>query len=338
MINNLEIKNFKSIKHLKIDCKRVNIFIGEPNTGKSNILETIGLFSWMAYYKYHNNLREFVRSECIDDLFYGRDLNNTIQVVADRKILEIRFIHHYSYYEGKCFIEREDKKQKEIIVEFSCNNDFSSMSFNPKIDELLSYLYPFKFYRFITMKNFQTQDSNFLCPPFGTNLLQILKTNGELYKLISELFDNYKLKPFAKNENEIRILEKDSEDINIRHYPYFLTSDTLQRLIFQLTAMEANKDSIITFEEPEAHSFPYYTKYIAERIGLDENNNQYFISTHNPYFLFSVLEKTKKDEIEVFITFLENYQTKVKPLNEEAIKEILQMDIDIFFNIQRFLE
>jgi AAA15 family ATPase/GTPase len=36
-IKNLEIKNFKSVKHLKLDCKRINLFIGEPNTGKSNI-------------------------------------------------------------------------------------------------------------------------------------------------------------------------------------------------------------------------------------------------------------------------------------------------------------
>ena len=42
MVKTLEVKNFKSIKHLKLNCKRINIFIGEPNTGKSNILETWG--------------------------------------------------------------------------------------------------------------------------------------------------------------------------------------------------------------------------------------------------------------------------------------------------------
>ena len=42
-INTLEIKNFKSIKDLKLDCKQVNLFIGEPNVGKSNILEALAL-------------------------------------------------------------------------------------------------------------------------------------------------------------------------------------------------------------------------------------------------------------------------------------------------------
>ncbi|UFH52929.1 AAA family ATPase [Spirosoma sp. KNUC1025] len=42
-LNWVEIKNFKSIKDLRLDCKRVNIFIGRPNVGKSNILEGLGL-------------------------------------------------------------------------------------------------------------------------------------------------------------------------------------------------------------------------------------------------------------------------------------------------------
>ena len=49
MIENLSIKNFKSIKDLSIDCKRINLFIGEPNAGKSNILEALGVMSWCRY-------------------------------------------------------------------------------------------------------------------------------------------------------------------------------------------------------------------------------------------------------------------------------------------------
>jgi len=36
MIKKLHVKNFKSEKDLDIDCSRVNILIGEPNTGKSD--------------------------------------------------------------------------------------------------------------------------------------------------------------------------------------------------------------------------------------------------------------------------------------------------------------
>ncbi|MCY7358230.1 MAG: AAA family ATPase [Rudanella sp.] len=45
----VEIKNFKSIKDLRLDCKRVNIFIGKPNVGKSNILEGLGMLGGDFY-------------------------------------------------------------------------------------------------------------------------------------------------------------------------------------------------------------------------------------------------------------------------------------------------
>lgn len=45
MITELSIKNFKSIKELQIPCKKLNVFIGEPNSGKSNIIEALSLQS-----------------------------------------------------------------------------------------------------------------------------------------------------------------------------------------------------------------------------------------------------------------------------------------------------
>lgn len=41
-ISRLTIQSFKSIKELNIPCRRVNLFIGPPNTGKSNLLEALG--------------------------------------------------------------------------------------------------------------------------------------------------------------------------------------------------------------------------------------------------------------------------------------------------------
>ena len=107
-------------------------------------------------------------------------------------------------------------------------------------------------------------------------------------------------------------------------FPYSISSETLQRLVFYLTAIQSNRDSIITFEEPEAHAFPYYTKYLAERIALSEQNNQYFIATHNPYLLTSILEKANKEDIAIFVTELKGYQTKIVPLSDERRKKYLK--------------
>ena len=93
MIKRLSIKNFKSIKDLEIECKKINLFIGEPNTGKSNILEALGLLSQCRYR--HDNtgkkLRDFVRFEKMGNLFYDENLDDTISIKTDELTFELAF-------------------------------------------------------------------------------------------------------------------------------------------------------------------------------------------------------------------------------------------------------
>ena len=78
MIKSLVIRNFKSIKYLQLNCKRINIFIGEPNTGKSNIL---GMFSFGAYARYAlSGIMDFVRLERMSNLFYDENLDEKIEI------------------------------------------------------------------------------------------------------------------------------------------------------------------------------------------------------------------------------------------------------------------
>ena len=136
-------------------------------------------------------------------------------------------------------------------------------------------------------------------------------------------------------ENKIEVL-KDFDDVIVSH-PYHLASDTFQRLVFYMAALHTNSDSVLVFEEPEAHAFPYYTKYLAERIALDEQRNQYFISTHNPYFLLPILEKTLSEDIAVFITYYDDHHTQVRQLAQDELETIFD-DVDVFSNIDMFLE
>lgn len=186
------------------------------------------------------------------------------------------------------------------------------------------------------METFPRRESDFLLPLNGENLQSILLTNKALRKTVANILNEFGLRIVLKlQEGKIEV-QKEVEDVIIS-YPYSLISDTLQRVVFYLVAIETNKDSIIIFEEPEAHAFPYYTKFLAERIALDKTN-QYFISTHNPYILSSILEKTPMKDIGIFITYYEDYQTKVKPITEEEMPLILDLDASIFFNLDKFLE
>ncbi|KRG72784.1 hypothetical protein ABB28_14020 [Stenotrophomonas chelatiphaga] len=54
MIKEIQIENFKSIKKMKLELGRINVFIGENGSGKSNILEAIALAGAAAAEKLDN--------------------------------------------------------------------------------------------------------------------------------------------------------------------------------------------------------------------------------------------------------------------------------------------
>lgn len=321
MIKVLTIKNFKSIKQLKLNCKRVNLFIGKPNVGKSNLLEAVGTFSLPFAY---GNLKEIIRFENLANLFFDQEVSEKIEIAADGFSFGVKF-------QSGSFRATFDDSAGKNKSETEWNYDGKVMSGGYSSRDLP----PFKLYRFSILNTYSQQESDFLLPPKGANLLQILLTNKELRKFVVGLFSEYGLKLVLKPQEHKIEVQKEIEDVIIA-YPYSLVSDTLQRVVFHFLAIETNRDSILIFEEPEAHAFPYYTKFLAERISLD-NSNQYFISTHNPYFLLSLLEKTPKEDIGIFITYFKEYQTKVKPVAEKQKSALLDLDASVFFNLDRFL-
>ncbi len=317
MIKTIEIKNFKSIEHIKFNCKKVNIFIGEPNTGKSNILEIISTLGFVRA-----KPEEIIRFEDKSDLFFDKDIKKPIQLLTDSLNL------HIELKDSSLVTTVTDKKTNLEVMQYSENGGFAA-------DEYISPVY---YYKFKQLRSFPGKFGSYLHPPNGKNLLEIIQTNKSLRNLLTNLLEEYGLelvvKPYA-NENKIEIQKK--LDNLVISFPYSLISDTLQRVIFYLAAIETNQNSVNIFEEPEAHTFPYYTKLIAERIAMDETN-QYFLNTHNPYMLLSLVEKTKMKDIAVFVTYLEDYKTMVKAVPKKKLGELLDLESSVFFNLEKFLE
>ena len=333
MIEKLSIKNFKSIKDLAIDCRRVNLFIGEPNTGKSNILEALGLLSWCGYL--NANLREYVRAQGTQNLFYDELLDESVEIKIENSTrvgVRIKFVDdvfHFASYEiskggelvGERIIYRLDYSAERPSEERISKDRFSELEF-------------IKFYRFMEQSQFSESSPSFLMPPHGSNMFAVVMGNKKLRKTMSSFFKDYGFYPVLKPQAKTFEVQKQTEDMAVS-YPYILTSDTLKRIIFHVIAIESNENSTLVFEEPESHAFPYYTGFLGKRIAFDEKN-QYFISTHNPYILLSILEKTRKDDVNVCITYFRDYQTKVKCLNDEEVSEL--MVYDPFANLDYFID
>ena len=115
--------------------------------------------------------------------------------------------------------------------------------------------------------------------------------------------------------------------------PFELTPDTLRRMLFYVAAIYSNRGTTILLEEPEAHAFPPYVKELSELIKAD-NNNKYFITTHSPYFINSLIEDSLNvKDISFFHVYYEDYQTKVRKLTQKELDVLWGASVDVFFNV-----
>ncbi len=198
-INYIEISNFKSIRHLELTgFKKINLFIGKPNVGKSNLLEALSLFS--LPYVWENSprkLTEIVRLEKQRELFYEGNISNGILIRAgklgDGQISESCYID-FDFETGGLKIDIS-------LIQLSTNGllqspqilyrAFFSIDEKFKLDyrtrqneiDFIDYI---KKYSFNPAVKYKEHKTSFLYPPFGANLLYVLELMPELRKLYAQ--------------------------------------------------------------------------------------------------------------------------------------------------------
>ncbi len=328
MIHTLRIENFKSIKTLELKPKRVNVFVGKPNTGKSNILEALSLFSALP----KGNLKEFVRFEKLRHLFYDGTLNEPVKIVVGSGRSHNQEDGIFIYRDFKfAFLQKEPNSESPIEQACSLTDSHAVLDLDRKPAH--------QFKRYVFRKadlSDKVEPLSSLRVPFGENLYHVLETNPSLFEEVAPLFEQYGLSMVLNQENNSMLIQK-KVGHRVYQLPYSLVADTLQRLIFYLAAIKTNSQSILIFEEPETHAFPPYI----QRIALEISNsvcNQFFIATHNPYLFNTIIEEAPKEEVAIFVVDYEKYKTVVHQVPEEDYGEIIDYGIDIFFNIRRFTE
>lgn len=327
LIKNIRITNFKSLKSCTIkDCKRINLFIGKPNVGKSNILEALSIFTlpYLGESK-TRSLKNLVRIENESELFYKGNYEKPAQIEMDRCLAKINY----------------DK-----VLGLDILLDLPGIFQNFKIDEYLnlrtvkketgkSFI---KKYTFSSETTFSKGHARYLIPPYGPNLLTVIEQDEILKSEISSWFKEYGLSlVFDRASQTLKILQSDkySHGKDIFLVPYSSIADTLQRMIFFKTAITSNSDSVLLFEEPEAHSFPPFIAKITQEM-IYKKDNQYFLATHSPFILNDLLENCR-EELAVYMVDYSRHETQVKLLSPEQLYEIYQNGVDLFTNSESFI-
>ncbi|MEL6536923.1 MAG: AAA family ATPase, partial [Bacteroidota bacterium] len=145
---------------------------------------------------------------------------------------------------------------------------------------------------------------------------------------------DYKL-VVSPHDNQIMYLK---EGKKLTLLPYETLSDSLKRFLFYLAMVRSNEGASILLEEPDSHTFPHYTNEIAEMIAKDDTN-QYFIVTHNPFLLGTLLDKTPAKDLQVNIAYREDFATRFYQLKaEEEYSELMMLDEGMMLNLERFYE
>lgn len=323
-IKKIKIDNFKSLQSCEIsNCKRINLFIGRPNVGKSNILEALSMFS-MLYLRENKSkkLSNLIRLENESELFYNGNID--LGAVIETDI-------------GICRMSFDPKKGLSATIRFG-DELFENITIDDKLNVkgVSGRKYfepPIKRYNYKHDVVYGRSHSKYLIPPFGFNLLNVIENYDRLKDDVIRLFEEYGLKiAFDKASQTIKIIQ--SEEENIFLIPYNSIADTLQRIIFYKAAIQSNNRSVLLFEEPEAHSFPPYMSHLTQEM-IYKEDNQFFVATHSPFILNDLLENARS-ELAVFIVRYENYETRLKQLTSKQLYEVSQLGIDLFTNSESY--
>ncbi|TDX01057.1 AAA family ATPase [Dinghuibacter silviterrae] len=351
----LEITNFKSIKHIRLETSRINIFIGKPNSGKSNLLEAMTLFNFIE--RGTPDRPSTIRYKSLNQLFYDTDTSKNVTVKFGDEVAKLMFDRDLN-----TFIQAINPNESTDAQNYSLNEPSSSIAYEFELSEHIGRPKKYKG-QFASKMAMLNADGSTLSTgkgaihienpvrkydfkdghSYGENFSRYLKQHGEnLYSIVRErseirdwikpFFDEYGL-DFLMDFNT-RTFEVQRIENGIAYkIPFELTPDTLRRMLFNIAAIYSNSGSVILFEEPEAHSFPPYIKELSELIKADKHNT-YFITTHSPYFFSSMVEDsiTYKD-ICFFQVYFEDYQTKIKKLSQKELDLIWGSGVDVFFNI-----
>jgi AAA15 family ATPase/GTPase len=276
------------------------------------------------------DIKEFFRVDKVDKLFHLGNVSLPISIIYPGPTLST-----------ETHLKLNSDGDEDIFQWSNANHNLTEFNndFIPKLGTQY-FNSPIKPYRF--KDNIQFRDTGNivnLTPVHGNNLLKVIQHNPGFKETIEHLTADYGFEINIDTERDELFIQLRINKGLVYSVPYKAIADTFKRLLFHVAAIRYSNGSVITLDEPDAHSFPKYVSFLADEI-IESVNKQFFIATHSPYLLNNLIENTPAADLKVFVCGYDKNKssTIVKELSREDLSELIGYGVDIFFNINRYLD
>ena len=309
MIENIIIENYKSIKHLELELKKINILIGSNGVGKSNFISFFEMIN--AIYNQRFGSYTLERGGIDNLLYFGRKQSPYIKGLIDFNNTNAFFITLRPSQSNKGFIEEtgdyfngyNDKKKKYKnwnVTYWDRAVEESDISNNRKwrAAYLKNDLESFIVYHFhdTTRSSAMKQPCNISDNQYlrenGSNLAALLyllsQNNPKVFKMIegvirsvAPFFERFDLKPDKLNPQMIQLEWKEKES-DMYFNGYNLSDGTLRFIALTTLLMQPEPPEVIIIDEPELGLHPTAINKLAAMIRKASAKSQLIVSTQSP--------------------------------------------------------
>lgn len=346
MIEQVVIRNYKSIRELSLKLNKINIFIGSNGVGKTNFISFFELVSKLYYQRLGSYTLE--KGGIDNILYFGRKHSENLYGLLNFDNTNAFFFNIIPSQSNKGIIDYTgdyyNSRNKENI---NYNEDWNKRNWDNSVEEsdlinrkewraqyLKNYLSSFIVYHFHDTSN--SSPMKMLCN-ISDNI--VLKTNGSniaayLYFIslkhpksfnkieavihsIAPYFERFDLKPDRNNEQQIKLewVEKGSDMYMDGHS---FSDGTLRFIALTTLLLQPNPPKVIIIDEPELGLHPFAINIVAEMIKSASIESQIITSTQSTNFVNNF-------ELEdIIVVDREENQSVFKHLDKEELNTWLE--------------
>lgn len=341
MIENVIIKNFKSIKDLELPLTRLNVLIGSNGVGKSNFISFFEMTKAIFEQRFGSYTLE---KGGIDNLLYrGRKVSKDISGLIDFDNTNAFFFTLKPSQSNKGYIDNTGdyfNKTKEITKDYSRQWDKSlwdsaveESNLQERADGrayyLKSYLSSFAVYHF-----HDTSSSSPMRGQCDVNDNSALRDNGSNLAAYLYMLERTDEKAFRLIEGTIHSIAPYFKRFNLRHDPlapskisleweemgsdmylngYSFSDGTIRFIALATLLLQTNLPEVIIIDEPELGLHPAAINKLAALIKRASRKSQIILSTQSTN-LVNCFEPEN-----IIVVDRENEQTVFKHLDPKAL-------------------